>query len=142
MVHIELADGHYWLNDQNIVVDYPLRIIGDEKDPSHVVVEVSGCIQWKASSGYIEGVTFRKPRINSSRVDDVPNIFEVSGGLTFSQSAVIGNFGRKGTQFRAKCSDGNGIVMKGNSRLFMTKVSYVIFYFLKKVCEVLYSTAG
>lgn len=35
---IELGDGHYWINDPNLVIDFPLRIIGDEKDPSHVVV--------------------------------------------------------------------------------------------------------
>ncbi len=124
---IELGDGHYWLNDHNIVIDYPLRIIGDEKDPSHVVVEVSGTIQWKASSGYIEGVTFRKPRINS-RVDEMPNMFEISGGLFHRQCALVGNYGQKGIQVKTKCSDGNGIVMKDFSRLSMTKVSVIHIY--------------
>jgi len=48
IVFIELGDGHYWLNDPKICVKHPIRIIGDEKDPSHVVVEFSGNIEWKA----------------------------------------------------------------------------------------------
>jgi hypothetical protein len=35
---IELGDGHYWINEPNLVIDFPLRIIGDEKNPSHVVI--------------------------------------------------------------------------------------------------------
>lgn len=114
------------MNDQNIVVDYPLRIIGDEKDPSHVVVEVSGTIQWKAPSGFIEGVTFRKPRINS-RLDDIPNMLEVSGGLILTHSVVEGNFGNavNGIQIRTKCLNGNGIVLKDNASLTMKEVSII-----------------
>merc|ERR1712066_516193 len=33
---IELGDGHYWINEEELVINFPLRIIGDEKDSSHV----------------------------------------------------------------------------------------------------------
>jgi len=62
---IELGDGHYWLNSPEIVIDFPLKIVGDEKDPSHVVLELCGTITWKASIGWMEGVTLRRPKITT-----------------------------------------------------------------------------
>ena len=67
---IELGDGHYWINDPEVHVDVPLRIIGDEKDPNHVVVELSGTVIWKAIGGLIEGVTFRRPKISSTDLNE------------------------------------------------------------------------
>ena len=40
-----------------------MRIIGDEKDPSHVVLELCGTIIWKSPQGWLEGVTLRRPKI-------------------------------------------------------------------------------
>lgn len=60
----ELGDGHYWINEEQVTVLVPIRIIGDEHDPSNVVVEVvHGTIHWQASRGYCEGVTFRRPQM-------------------------------------------------------------------------------
>ncbi len=118
---IELGDGHYWLNDQNLIINHPLRIIGDEKDPSHVVVEISGSIHWEASCGYIEGVTLRKPRINS-RAHGISNILVVSGGLTMTQCTLNGNFGHEVLQLRADNPHGNGVTVKDKGRLTLENV--------------------
>ena len=74
------------------MINHPLRIIGDEKDPSHVVIEMSGTIYWNGSSGYIEGVTFRRPRINSGSQDAL-DIFIVgkSSKLTTNHCVIEGN---------------------------------------------------
>ncbi|GKZ00379.1 hypothetical protein MPSEU_000990900 [Mayamaea pseudoterrestris] len=59
---VELGDGHYWINEEHVRITIPLRIIGDEEDPSNVLVEVAnGTIHWEAPRGYCEGVTFRRP---------------------------------------------------------------------------------
>jgi hypothetical protein len=61
----ELGDGHYWVNDPGLVIDIPLRFLGDEDDPSHVVVELSGELVWKAKGGWMEGVMIRRPKLVS-----------------------------------------------------------------------------
>jgi superfamily II DNA/RNA helicase len=61
---IELGDGHYWLNE-DLSVDIPLRLIGDESNPSNVIIEMSGTLKWRAKGGWFEGVTFRRPKISS-----------------------------------------------------------------------------
>mmetsp|Transcript_2774 Transcript_2774/g.5185 ORF Transcript_2774/g.5185 Transcript_2774/m.5185 type:complete len:2007 (-) Transcript_2774:2717-8737(-) len=79
---IELGDGHYWVNEPELVVTIPIRIIGDEKDPSHVVIEISGTIIWKGSAGFIEGITFRRPRIGESGGE--MDIFSIERGSKVS----------------------------------------------------------
>jgi hypothetical protein len=59
----ELGDGHYWINDPGLVIDFPLRFLGDEDDPSHVVLELSGEIIWKAKGGWMEGIMIRRPKL-------------------------------------------------------------------------------
>ena len=59
---IELGDGHYWIQD-GLIVNIPVKIVGDEFDPSHVVIELSGEISWNSNGGWMEGVTIRRPRI-------------------------------------------------------------------------------
>jgi hypothetical protein len=61
----ELGDGHYWINEDHVYVHAPVRIVGDEHEPSNVLVEVNGTIHWHASRGHCEGVTFRRPRMSS-----------------------------------------------------------------------------
>ena len=62
---IELADGHYWVTE-DMIVSIPIRLIGDEHNPSHVVVEMSGSVlDWRARGGWMEGVTFRRPKLNA-----------------------------------------------------------------------------
>jgi hypothetical protein len=61
---IELGDGHYWVNE-DLSVDIPIRLIGDENNPSNVIIEMSGTLKWRAKGGWFEGVTFRRPKISS-----------------------------------------------------------------------------
>ena len=90
----ELGDGHYWINEPELIINVPLRIIGDEKDPSHVVIgkyslyflgwiykinisniqhtiyaiELSGKVTWRKSTGFMEGITFRRPRMGDKKM--------------------------------------------------------------------------
>merc|ERR1719343_762854 len=68
---IELGDGHYWVNDPGIIVDKPLRFVGDENNPANVVIEMSGSVKWTGAGGWIEGITFRRPKISSGK--DLPS---------------------------------------------------------------------
>ena len=45
--------------------DKPLKLIGDESNAANVVIEMSGYVDWKANGGWIEGITFRRPKISS-----------------------------------------------------------------------------
>ena len=67
----ELGDGHYWVNNPGIIVDKPLRFVGDENNPANVVIEMSGSVQWIANGGWIEGITFRRPKMSSGK--DLPS---------------------------------------------------------------------
>lgn len=67
---IELGDGHYWVNGPGIVIDKPLRFVGDENNPANVVIEMSGSVKWTAKGGWIEGITFRRPKMSSGK--DLP----------------------------------------------------------------------
>ncbi len=121
---IELGDGHYWINDLELFINNPLRIIGDEKDPSHVVIEVSGSIYWNASNGYIEGVTFRRPRISSGEQEAL-NILIIGkdSKLTTNRCVIEGNAGGMELQSNGECANGNGIVLHENGHLTMNEVS-------------------
>jgi len=60
---IELGDGHYFINDPGLVVNKPVKFVGDENEPAHVILELSGEIVWKSRGGWMEGITIRRPRI-------------------------------------------------------------------------------
>ena len=62
---LELGDGHYWVN-YGMEVNKPLRIVGDENDPSNVVLELTGTINWAGRGGWMEGVTIRRPRASGN----------------------------------------------------------------------------
>jgi hypothetical protein len=47
-----------------------------------VVIEVSGTIIWKGSAGFIEGVTFRRPRIGENGRET--DIFRIERGSKVS----------------------------------------------------------
>jgi len=134
---IELGDGHYWINDPLISVDIPLRIIGDEHDPSHVVIETCGTINWKGKKGFIEGCMFRRPKMSSSesgslrqllcieqnaKIDIVHCVFDNDGSN--STACILGS-GFKGrwedvTVKSAGC-DGSGIELIGDSKLLLVQ---------------------
>ena len=62
---IELGDGHYWVKEPGLNINIPLRIIGDEKDPTHVTIELSGTVTLNGANAWMEGISFRRPRIAS-----------------------------------------------------------------------------
>jgi len=128
---IELGDGHYWVKDPGLTVNFPLKIVGDEHDPSHVVIELSGSIVWNGRGGWIEGVTFRRPRIASGSNLSQQVISVLDGGRVDMLQCVLNNRGNQGTvavvqgpksngkwqNVEIKGSDGNGIVVKSKGGL-------------------------
>ena len=110
---LELGDGHYWIKDPGLSIDKPLRIVGDENDPSHVVIELSGSIRWTARGGFIEGVTFRRPKISSASHEEV---LVVGCGKVDMMHCVLDNQGSNGNVAivsGAKCH-WVGVVLKGS----------------------------
>lgn len=55
-----------------MIIDKPLRFVGDENNPANVVIEMSGSVQWTAKGGWIEGITFRRPKMSSGK--DLPTL--------------------------------------------------------------------
>ena len=72
---IEFSDGHYWVNE-DLVIEHPLRLVGDEFHPTNVIIEMNNgsCLEWKAKGGWIEGITFRRPQIASTKIISKPII--------------------------------------------------------------------
>lgn len=122
-----------------MTIDFPLRIVGDEKDPSHVIIELSGTIFWKAKHGWMEGVTLRRPKILSN--DNSPNdILRILDGGVFDMfHCVLDNEGHRGNVsvlkglgthahwknviVRGDCSQGCGILLEENSVIELENVS-------------------
>ena len=61
---------------------FPLKIVGDEKDPSHVVVEANDSILWSGLKGWVEGVTFRRPRISTDNKIQSLDVFRVESSCS------------------------------------------------------------
>jgi hypothetical protein len=135
--HIELADGHYWVKDPGLVFDKALKLVGDEHNPANVVIEMSGAVKWTGKGGWIEGITFRRPKISTGtipscvmlqiegegRVDVVHSVFD-NEGSTGAVVAASGS-GPKGCWHDVVVRNGgsNGIELEGQVRLELTKVS-------------------
>ena len=93
---IELADGHFWVNE-DLNISIPLRIIGDENNPSHVVVEMSGSsIAWRAKGGWMEGVTFRRPKLNASGDPMTKSLLKIDDGRLDTYNCIFDNEGSSG----------------------------------------------
>ncbi|KAL7565038.1 hypothetical protein ACA910_020749 [Epithemia clementina (nom. ined.)] len=93
---IELGDGHYWVTE-DLVISEPIRIVGDEHNPSHVVVEMSGSgMEWRAIGGWIEGVTFRRPKLNASGEPVTKSIFRIANGRLALYQCVFDSEGSEG----------------------------------------------
>jgi len=114
---IELGDGHYWVNEPGLSVDFPLRFVGDENDPSHVVIELSGSIRWKGSGGWIEGITVRRPRLSNLQGTRREIIIVEDGARLDVAHCVFSNEGNTGdvVSLMGKGNKGrwNFVVMKG-----------------------------
>ena len=91
---IEFSDGHYWLND-DLTVNFPLRLVGDEHHPSNVIVEMNnGCsLRWRGKGGWIEGITFRRPQIASTKAITQPILSVESGGKLHMYECAVDNEG-------------------------------------------------
>lgn len=70
---VEFSDGHYWVNE-DLVIRHPLRLVGDEFHPTNVIIEMNNgsCLEWRAAGGWIEGITFRRPQIASTKIVSKP----------------------------------------------------------------------
>ena len=93
---IELADGHYWVKEPGLNIDIPLRIIGDEKDPTHVTIELSGTVTLDGANAWMEGVSIRRPRIASGEMKSQEVLRTVNGGRFDMFNCVLDNDGCAG----------------------------------------------
>jgi hypothetical protein len=84
-----------------LIVDIPLRFIGDEHNPANVVVEMSGTIQWKASGGYFEGMMWRRPAIQPETSIALPLL---SIGETAAVKTIHSVFDNNGTDGAIVCT--------------------------------------
>jgi hypothetical protein len=114
---IELADGHYWLNE-DLIVDYPVKIVGDEGNPANVVVEVGGTIHWRAPGGWCEGVTFRRSKM-ASEESAKRDLFRLeNNGKIDIINSVLDNEGSVGNAVYASGPGSKGrwenVVVKGS----------------------------
>eukprot|EP00980_Cylindrotheca_fusiformis_P001315 scaffold333_cov133-Cylindrotheca_fusiformis.AAC.41 len=134
---IELADGHYWVNDPGLIFNKPLKLVGDESNAANVVVEMSGSLVWEAKGGWIEGVTFRRPKISTGPPQSLPmltmtgdakmnmiNCVFDNSGSTGSVVAISGS-GPKGSWNKVVVRNGgaSGIVLKGDAEVELKKSS-------------------
>lgn len=143
---IELGDGHYWIHEPGICVEFPLRILGDENDPSHVVLELSGTVTWKGCGGWMEGVTIRRPKMASEKgvgkevfrmegrgkIDMAYCVLDNEGGN--ENVALVSGNGHKGTWYDVSIKNSTqnkcGLRIEGDTILTLEKVSIMfVFYF-------------
>ena len=134
---IELGDGHYWVNEPGLSIQLPLKFVGDENNASNVVIELSGTISWSGKAGWVEGVTFRRPKISSGegsaddmfriseggRVDMIHSVVDNAGSSGASAIALQG-LGTGGRWQNVIVSGGNeqGIKLDGGAKVEMKKV--------------------
>lgn len=93
---IELADGHYWVKEPGLSVKIPLRIIGDDKDPTHVTIELSGTVTLDGANAWMEGVSIRRPRIASGEIKSQEVLRTINGGRFDMFNCVLDNDGCAG----------------------------------------------
>ena len=92
---LEFGDGHYWQNT-DLIVDIPLKFVGDENNPSNVTIEMGGSLTWRACGGCIEGVTFRRPKLSSDKSLDRPVLLVDEGAKLKLTNSVLDNEGSLG----------------------------------------------
>lgn len=123
-------------------ITIPLRFVGDENNASNVVVELSGTISWSGKAGWVEGVTFRRPKISSGvgskddilrvldggRIDMVHSVVDNTGSTGASAIAVHGS-GTGGCWENVVIRGGNdqGVVLDGGAKVELKKVRFCHF---------------
>ncbi|KAL3811882.1 hypothetical protein ACHAXA_005548 [Cyclostephanos tholiformis] len=80
-----------------LVVNKPIKFVGDENEPAHVVLEMSGEMLWESSGGWMEGITIRRPRISMGMTHNT-EILRIEAGArldmfncVFDNRGSIGN---------------------------------------------------
>eukprot|EP00568_Trieres_chinensis_P019135 CAMPEP_0183324824 /NCGR_PEP_ID=MMETSP0160_2-20130417/78050_1 /TAXON_ID=2839 ORGANISM="Odontella Sinensis, Strain Grunow 1884" /NCGR_SAMPLE_ID=MMETSP0160_2 /ASSEMBLY_ACC=CAM_ASM_000250 /LENGTH=276 /DNA_ID=CAMNT_0025492495 /DNA_START=18 /DNA_END=851 /DNA_ORIENTATION=+ len=131
---IELGDGHYWANE-GLNIHVPLRFIGDENDPTHVVIELSGTVNFDGVKGWMEGITLRRPRIATDE-NQCESLRVLNGGSLNMVQCILDNEGRqgnvallknsskgqwKGIEVRGGGQKGCGIAVEDKSHLNLVK---------------------
>ena len=135
----ELGDGHYWVNDPGLKINVPLRIVGDENDPSHVVIELSGTVVFNEVRGWMEGLTLRRPRIAAGERQSCESLRVTCGAKLDMTSCVLDNDGCLGNvallkgsskgcwkdvEIRGSGQQGCGVAIYDNSHLELIHVSF------------------
>jgi parallel beta-helix repeat protein len=119
------------VSEPGLIVDKPLKFVGDENNPTNVVVEMSGSIQWTGKGGWVEGITFRRPKIAGGSVPSTPLLqMEGRGKMNVVQSVfdnepgtgavlVLSGSGNKGNWDGVTIRHGGpaGISMSGQIQL-------------------------
>jgi hypothetical protein len=82
--------------DNGLVIDKPLRLVGDENNPANVVVEMSGSVEWSGKGGWIEGITFRRPKMSSGLPPSVPMLGMRNDGKLDIVHSIFDNEGSTG----------------------------------------------
>ena len=84
------------MNNPGLDIDKPIKIIGDEHEPAHVILELRGEIVWKSFGGWMEGVTIRRSTLTKemSRHNEMLRID--SGGRLDVFNCVLDNKGSFG----------------------------------------------
>lgn len=101
-----------------------MKFVGDDQDPSHVILELGGEILWKAKGGWMEGITIRRPRI-ATGVTPSNEILKIeSGGRLDAFHCILDNHGSTGNC--VSVYDGGGgewesVFIRGNKGLFLAK---------------------
>lgn len=97
----------------------PVRIVGDENEPAHVILEMSGEIVWKARGGWMEGITIRRPRIATGGTPS-NQIMRIDGGRLNMYNCVFDNTGNIGNCISVSGSKSGGswekAIIKGGSQ--------------------------
>ena len=118
-------------------MEKPIRLVGDENNPSNVVVEISGSLQWSAKGGWIEGITFRRPKLLSraaasspmvkivgdGRIDVIQSVFDNAGST--GHAVVLSGHGNKGNWDGVTIRNGGqtGVFLSGDIRFRLTSSS-------------------
>lgn len=77
-------------------MDFPLKFVGDEHNAANVVIEMSGTLSWRGKGGWVEGVTFRRPKLSSGESSAQDMLRVSSSGRIDMVHSVIDNGGSAG----------------------------------------------
>ncbi len=134
-----MGDGHYFINEPGLVVNKPIKFVGDENEPAHVVLEMSGEMLWESSGGWMEGITIRRPRISMGMTHNT-EILRIEAGArldmfncVFDNRGSIGNCvsvmsdGAGGRWEKATINGGSrdysGLLIEKNAKVELIDVS-------------------